>query len=95
MKEYWGGLPFPSPGDLPDPGSNPGLLHCNQTLYRLSYNGNPVNTTNTYLSYLKSQWTKCSNQKTQSGRLDRKEENKTRDYNMLPTRDPLWGKGHT
>ena len=37
MKEYWGGLPFPSPGDLPDPGSNPGLLHCRQTLYPLSH----------------------------------------------------------
>ena len=24
MKEYWSGLPFPSPGDLPDPGIEPG-----------------------------------------------------------------------
>ena len=23
-QEYWGGLPFPSPGDLPDPGIKPG-----------------------------------------------------------------------
>ena len=23
-QEYWSGLPFPSPGDLPDPGSEPG-----------------------------------------------------------------------
>ena len=23
-QEYWNGLPFPSPGDLPDPGSEPG-----------------------------------------------------------------------
>ena len=23
-KEYWSGLPFPSPGDLPDPGTEPG-----------------------------------------------------------------------
>ena len=23
-KEYWNGLPFPSPGDLPDPGIKPG-----------------------------------------------------------------------
>ena len=22
-QEYWGGLPFPSPGDLPDPGMEP------------------------------------------------------------------------
>ena len=24
MQEYWSGLPFPSPGDLPDPGIEPG-----------------------------------------------------------------------
>ena len=24
QKEYWSGLPFPSPGDLPDPGIEPG-----------------------------------------------------------------------
>ena len=27
-QEYWSGWPFPSPGDLP----NPGLLHCRQNL---------------------------------------------------------------
>ena len=32
-QEYWSGLPFPSPGGL----SNPGLLHCRQILYQLSY----------------------------------------------------------
>ena len=32
-QEYWSGLPFLSPGDLP----NPGLLHCRQILYQLSY----------------------------------------------------------
>ena len=26
-KEYWSGLPFPAPGDLPDQGLNPRLLH--------------------------------------------------------------------
>ena len=31
---YWSGLPFPSLGDLPDPGSNPHLLHCRRILYR-------------------------------------------------------------
>ena len=35
-QEYWSGLPFPSPGDLPDQGSNSGLLHCRQILYCLS-----------------------------------------------------------
>ena len=38
-QEYWSGLPFPSPGDLPDPGINPSLLHCRQILYQLSYEG--------------------------------------------------------
>ena len=23
-QEYWGGLPFPPPGDIPDPGMEPG-----------------------------------------------------------------------
>ena len=26
-QEYWNGLPFPSPGHLPDPGIKPDLLH--------------------------------------------------------------------
>ena len=26
-QECWSGLPFPSPGNLPDLGLNPGLLH--------------------------------------------------------------------
>ena len=32
-QEYWSGLPFPSPGDLPDPGIEPGSphgRHCRQ-----------------------------------------------------------------
>ena len=32
-QEYWTGLPFPSPGDLPNPGIEPGSPHCRQTLY--------------------------------------------------------------
>ena len=27
-QEYWSGLLFPSPGDLPDPKIKPGFLHC-------------------------------------------------------------------
>ena len=41
-QEYWSGLPFPSPEDLPDPGIEPGLLHCRQTLYHLSHQGSPM-----------------------------------------------------
>ena len=40
-QEYWDGLPFPSPRDLPDPGIEPGVPHCRQTLYRLSHQGSP------------------------------------------------------
>ena len=38
-QEYWSGLPFPSPGDLPTQELNPGLLHCWQILHQLSYEG--------------------------------------------------------
>ena len=34
-QEYWGGLPFPSQGDLPNPGIKPGWI-----LYWLSLQGN-------------------------------------------------------
>ena len=40
---YWSGLPLPSPRYLPDPGSNPGLPHCKQTLYPLSHQGSLSN----------------------------------------------------
>ena len=36
--EYWTGLPFPSPGDPP----NPGLLICRRILYQLSHQGSPT-----------------------------------------------------
>ena len=35
-------LPCPFPGDLPDPGLNPHLLHCRQILYWLSHQGSPA-----------------------------------------------------
>ena len=35
-QEYWSGLPFPSPGDLPNPGIKPRSPHCRQMLYHLS-----------------------------------------------------------
>ena len=45
-QEYWSGLPFSSPGDLPDPGIKPrspagSLLHCRQIFffYQLSHQG--------------------------------------------------------
>ena len=40
-QEYWNGLPFPSPGNVSNQGSNPGLLHCRRILYCLSHQGSP------------------------------------------------------
>ena len=38
-QEYWSGLPFPFPGDLPNQGTEPHLLHCRQILYHLRHQG--------------------------------------------------------
>ena len=42
-QEYWNGLPFPSPGALPDPGIEP-QLSCiaDRFLYHLSHHGSPL-----------------------------------------------------
>ena len=40
-QEYWSGLPFPSPGDLPDPDTKPGSSALRHTLYPLSHQGSP------------------------------------------------------
>ena len=43
-QEYWSGLPFPPPGDLPDPGSNLSLLcllHGQVDSLPLSHLGSP------------------------------------------------------
>ena len=42
-QEYWSGLPFPFPGDPPDPGiESPGLPYCRQILYHMGHQGSPV-----------------------------------------------------
>ena len=41
-QEYWSGLPFPFPGDLPDPWIEPRSLHYRQILYHLSHQGSPI-----------------------------------------------------
>ena len=38
--ESWSEWPFPSPGDLPNPGIEP-CLHCRQILYQLSHKRSP------------------------------------------------------
>jgi len=40
-QEYWSGLPFPSPGDLPHPGIKPGSLALQADDLQLSYEGSP------------------------------------------------------
>ena len=41
-QEYWSGLPFPSPGDLPHLGIEPCSLCFRQILYHLSHQGSLV-----------------------------------------------------
>ena len=41
-QEYWRGLPFPPPGNLPDPGINSRLLHWQADSLPLSHLGNPL-----------------------------------------------------
>ena len=38
-QEYWSGLPFLSPGDLPYLGTEPDLLHCRRKHHHLSHQG--------------------------------------------------------
>ena len=38
-RESWSGEPLPPPGELPNPETEPGLLHCRWMLYQLSYQG--------------------------------------------------------
>ena len=38
-QEYWSGLPFPSPGNLPPQGSKPSLLHWQVDTLPLSHQG--------------------------------------------------------
>ena len=56
-QEYWCGLLFPSPRDLPDPGIEPGLLHCRWILYCLSHEVFPTIS----LMYDKNKYSECIN----------------------------------
>ena len=40
-QEYWSGLPFPSPRDLPYPGIKPGSPALQADFYHLSHQGSP------------------------------------------------------
>ena len=41
-QEYWTGLPFPSPGDLPDPGIESRSSTFREILYHLSHQGSQL-----------------------------------------------------
>ena len=41
-QEYWSGLPFPSPGDLPDPGIKPRSSALQADFYHLSHQRSPL-----------------------------------------------------
>ena len=43
-QEYWSGLPFPSPGDLPDPGIEPGSSALQADSLTVSYQGTLIST---------------------------------------------------
>ena len=43
-QEYWSGLPFPSPGDLPDPGIEPGSPALESDALTSEPPGKPLNT---------------------------------------------------
>ena len=66
-QEYWSGLPFPPPEDLP----NPGIKHMSPALAGGFFTIEPLGKhSNKYVSinnYFKYKWTKFSNQKAQSG----------------------------
>jgi len=41
MQEYWSGLPFPSPGDLPNPGIEPASLALAGGFFTIETPGKP------------------------------------------------------
>ena len=41
-QEYWSGLLFPSPGDLPNPGIKPTSPALQEMLFHLSYQGSQI-----------------------------------------------------
>ena len=47
-QEYWSGYPFPSPGDLPNPGIEPGSPSLQADSLPPEPPGKPINTIKTY-----------------------------------------------
>ena len=57
-QEYWNGLPFPSPGDLPDPGMEPGSSALQADSFLLEPPGNPIYKTDP--QFFCTQWLKLA-----------------------------------
>ena len=56
-QEYWSGFPFPSPGDLPNPGIEPGSPALQALLfYHLSYQQGPSLTLRAYSNSCPLSW---------------------------------------
>ena len=51
-QEYWSGLPFPSPGDLPDPGIEPRSPELQVESLSSESPGKPLRDENYYLSMI-------------------------------------------
>ena len=50
-QEYWSVLPFPPPGDLPNPGIKPGSPALAGDSLPLSLQGSPIEDDNIYLKF--------------------------------------------
>ena len=65
-QEHWSGLPFPSPGDLPDPGikpASPALVDrffTTREAQKMSVIGNKRNSENKLVKYLAPEFRKIS-----------------------------------
>ena len=55
-QEYWSGLPFPPPGNLPDPAINPGALVSQENSLLLSLQGSQFRKSSKYSFRLVSQF---------------------------------------
>ena len=55
-QEYWSGLPFPSPGDLPDPGIEPGSPTSRADVLTSEPPGKPLKWQRTLANYLSEFW---------------------------------------
>ena len=57
-QEYWSGLPFPSPGDLPNPGTEP-VLSMSPALTGVFFNTSTIIIGLSLINSTKSHWTTC------------------------------------